>query len=209
MLSCLLNNNIMKQLFLILSLCGAIMHLNAQSNKLIFLQTGEQIEYSKFRDKKPDVKYKTSAGSKYLLKYDEIHFILKGKTVYVPSELLSREFLASGPLTIKSMEINPESSCTLGMVDAIGNNHFKGAMLEGVATGLLIPIGLIGTAVIAELPPSERHMKYPVDAPLDDNLYKECYLKTAKKQKRAQTWLGAALGSSLALSISAAILASY
>jgi len=62
----------MKHLFLILSISGALMHLNAQSNKLIFLQTGEQIEFSKFRDKKPNVKYTSLTGRKNLLNYNEV-----------------------------------------------------------------------------------------------------------------------------------------
>jgi hypothetical protein len=199
----------MKRLLLMLTLCGAALYLNAQSNKTIYLQTGEQIEYSKFRDKKPDVKYTTTAGNKHVLKYDDIHFILKKNTVYVPSEMLNRKFLASGPLTISRENINTEANCTLGMVDAIGNNHFTGAKLGGVATGLLIPIGLIGTAVIAEIPPSEQSLKYPANAPIDDQQYKDCYRKTIKKQKRTQTWIGAVFGSSLALCIYAAVISSY
>ena len=199
----------MKHLFLILSISGALMHLNAQSNKVIFLQTGEQIEYSKFRDKKPDVKYTSITGSNYILNYEEVHFILKKNRIYVPSKMGNIEFLASGPLVINRNDINPESGCTLGMVDAIGNNHYTGAKIVGAATGLLMPVGLIGTAVIAELPPNKNNLKYPENAPVDDSMYKECYLKTAKKQKSAQTWFGASLGSLLALSIWAAFISTY
>lgn len=193
----------MKRTILILSLIGVFMYLNSQSNKVIFLNSGEQIEYKKIRGKTSNVIYKTPTGTKQILSYDDLHFAIKKKTVYVPGKSLGGKYLKYGPLTMDLNAVKPGESCTEGMVDALTYNNFLGARIGGVITGFLMPVGLIGTAIIAATPPSEKNLIYPKDAPLDDQLYKSCYKKTAKKQKSYQTWLYGSLGVSLAAAIAA------
>ena len=50
----------MKKLFLTLVFCGAYLLLNAQTDKVIFLQSGDQLEFSKIRPKKEQLQYKAT-----------------------------------------------------------------------------------------------------------------------------------------------------
>ncbi len=197
----------MKKIIFIISLCGVFMHLNAQPNKVIFLKTGEKIDYAKFKGTLTNLEFKNQAGSKQMLNYEDILFIIKRKEV-IPVELPNKKFyLKDGPLTVGRSDIDPQGSCTKGMVDAISNTDFRGARIGGFATGLFIPIGLVGTAVIASTPPAKNKLSYPEKVNSADNLYEDCYIKTVKKQKSKQTWYAAALGSSLAVMITSAVIA--
>jgi hypothetical protein len=202
------NNIPMKQIIFIISLCGAFVHLNAQPNKIIFLKTGEAIDYTKFKNRTNNLEYKNQTGIKQMLNYRDIHFIIKRKEVLVPSALKNDMFyLKDGPLTVDRSVIDPQSSCTKAMIDAISNTDFRGAKIGGFATGLLVPIGLVGTAVIASTPPAESKLNCPENINREDNLYIESYIKTVKKQKSKQTWFAASLGSSLAVLICSAVIA--
>ena len=197
----------MKQILFIISLCGAFMHLNAQPTKVIFLKTGEKIDYAKFKGRTTNVEYKNQAGNKQLLNYEDIHFIIKRKEVFIPVKMTNNKFsLKNGPLTVGRSDIDPLGSCTKGMVDAISNTDFLGARIGGLVTGLFMPIGFIGTAVIASNSPDENKLSYAANVNPGDNLYKECYIKTVKKQKSKQTWLGASLGASLAVLIGGVVI---
>jgi hypothetical protein len=198
----------MKQIIFIISLCGAFIHLNAQPHKVIFLKTGEKIDYAKFKGTISNIKYKNLAGTYQLLNYEDIHFIIKRKEIFVPVEMSNNKFyLKDGPLTVGRSDIDPQGSSTKGMVDAITKTDFRGARIGGFVTGLFIPIGLVGSAVIASTPPAENKLSYPENINPGDNLYKDSYIKTVKKQKSKQTWFGASLGSSVAVLICGAVIA--
>ena len=196
----------MKKSIFIIVLCGTIMSLSAQSNKRIFLNNSEQIKYSRIKGNKINVKYKTPEGSKKSLNYEDIYFVIKRKTVLVPGKVNKMKYLKPGPLTMDIKDINPKEGQTRGMVDAISNSNFMGARIGGMLTGLLIPIGLVGSAVIASTPPADHKLIPPDNAYANDKLYLESYQKTVKKIKKKETWLGSSFGASLALTISAAIM---
>lgn len=198
----------MKQTILIISLAIACMQLNAQSKKTIYLNNGEQIEFLRLKGKKSNIIYKTPTGTKHTLNYDEFHFALKNKTVFVPGESMGTKYLKEGVLIMDKNAVQPGESCTEGMVDGISNTNYMGARIGGIATGFLFPIGLIGTAAIAATPPNEKNFNYPQDAPLSDPMYKSCFKKSAKKQKSYNAWLGGTLGVSLAIAVAAAIMSS-
>ena len=197
----------MKRILIIISLCGAVMCLNAQSKKTIYLNNGEKIDFARVKGKKTNVIYKTTGGDKQTLNYDEIHFVIHKKVVFVPDESYNMKYLKPGPLTIDIKDVSHDGSCTKGMVDAIGNTNFTGARIGGAATGFFFPIGFIGTAIIASTPPKDSKLNPPDRAATEDKEYVECYHKTVKKQKRSETWLGSALGVSLALLVGSTLMA--
>ncbi|MBN2612830.1 MAG: hypothetical protein JXB00_14840, partial [Bacteroidales bacterium] len=198
------NLNLMKRTILFICMCGTIICLHAQSKKTIFLNDGKQIEYSKVKGKKTNVLYKTPEGVKNTLDYDDVHFIIKRREVFVPDESFNIKYLKPGPLTMNLYDINKNGNCTKGMLEAIGNTDFTGARIGGLATGLLFPIGFVGTAIIASTPPDNQKMIPPDKELVNDKIYIECYQKTVKKQKRKQTWSGASYG---ALAVSMIVLA--
>ncbi len=196
----------MKRIILFISLCGAVMCLNAQSKKTIFLNNGEKIEYSRMKGNKKNVVYKIHGGTKQTLNYDEVHFVIKKKEVYVPDEAYHIKYLQPGPLTMDLRDVTNDGSCTKGMVDAIGNTNFTGARIGGVVTGFFFPIGFIGTAILASSPPDNQKMIPPDKDLSGDKTYTECYQKTVKKQKGKQTWFGAGYGAMAAVLIGTAIM---
>ncbi len=184
----------MKQFIFTIVLSLLIIIVHAQTNKVIFLQSGEKLEYSKYKLGKTNLEYVTLDGKNHSLNYDEIYFLVKRKNVMVPFEVKSRSLLKAGPLIMDLNDLDPQSSCTKGMLDAIQNTNFTGAKVGAGIGGLILPIGLVGSAVIASTPPAEQNLNLSPDAPREDIQYMECYKKTAKKQKSSQAWLGALNG---------------
>lgn len=192
----------MKKLILTILFSGVYLLLNSQTDRVIFLQSGDQLEFSKIRAKKEQLQYQaTRRGETHFLDYDDIHFIVNKKNVQIPYKYRDMDLLKAGPLVIEFSEIDPQSSCTNGMLDAINNVNHTGGAVGGFVTGVFAPIGLVGTAIIASKPPLEHNMNFTQETPLDDNLYMDCYRQTAKKQKSRTTWLSAASGFSITIAI--------
>jgi hypothetical protein len=173
----------------------------AQVNKLIFLNSGEKIEYSKLKIKKMNIEYKTLDGISQSLNYDDIFLVVRKKDVMISSKIRNMNYLKAGPLVMNIDEINPDNSCTKGMLDAINYTKFSGAQIGGGLTGIIWPIGMIGTAAIASAKPQEESLNFPQNALRDDQLYMDCYLKTAKKQKSRATWLTASTGFTVTMAV--------
>ena len=191
----------MKKLSVCLFCSCMVFSVYAQVNKLIFLNSGETIEYSKFRYKKDNVEFTSPEGEMKFLEYDDINFIVRKKDVMVFSKIRDMNYLKAGRLVMDIDEINPESSCTKGMLDAINYTKFSGAQIGGGLTGIIWPIGMIGTAAIASAKPKEESLNFPENALRDDQLYMDCYLKTAKKQKSRSTWLTASTGFTVTMAV--------
>ena len=177
------------------------------TKKTIYLNNGEKIDYVKLKGKKGNLKCITKDGNEQMLIYDEIHFIIKNKNVFVPTEAYNIKFLKSGPLTMNLKDVSNDGSCTNGMVDAIDKTDFKGARIGGAVTGFFFPIGFVGTAIIASATPDDSKLNPPDKTSVDDKEYVECYRKTAKKQRRRETWTGSMTGVTVALLISSTIMA--
>lgn len=191
----------MKKLLACILLSFMVFSVYTQVNKLIFLKSGEKIEFSKIKIKRADIEYKTPDGISQNLNYEDIFLVVRKKDVMISSKIRDMNYLKAGPLVMDINEINPESSCTKGMLDAINYTKFSGAQIGGGLTGIIWPIGMIGTAAIASAKPQEESLNFPENALRDDQLYMDCYLKTAKKQKSRATWLTASTGFTVTLAI--------
>jgi len=122
------------------------------------------------------------------------------KNIFTPDQVRVINYLRQGKMIMNFGDIDTQSSCTEGMLDGM-KNDFTGAKIGGGITGFLIPIGLIGTAIISAVPPQQSSLNFPAGAPLENPDYVDCYMKSVKAQKKLQVWEGAGLGATLALLI--------
>lgn len=179
-------------------LLGMFILPNALPQRAIFLNSGEQLEMSKYRMRRAYVEYNTLYGLKEFVDYDQIHFIVDRKDVLIPRQFGARTGFKAGGLIMNYRQIDPESSCTIGMLDAIENTNFSGATIGSGVSAFFFPIGLVGSAIIASTPPRDHNLNIPYNAPLDDREYIHCYRESARQTKKKQAWMGALGGVSLA-----------
>ena len=196
----------MKKTIITLWLIVTSLLLTAQSNKLVYLQSGETIEFSKVTPKKTNIQFTSPTGEKGFLDYDDVNFIVKRRDILLPSTIREMNFLKAGPRIMDVNDIYPESTCTMGMLDAIQYSKFTGAQIGGGLTGIFWPIGMIGTAAIASVKPNEQSLNFPEHALMEDDFYLDCYRKTAKKQKSRLTWLGASTGFTMTMLIATLVM---
>jgi hypothetical protein len=199
---------ILKGALIILLYLGPYLTLNGQSEKVIFLNSGDQIQFNKLKWKQGRISYTDLDNSQKLLNYDDVNFIVNNKKVVVIYKRGGTNVFGSGRLIMDFKDIDPESICTEGMLDGM-KNSFTGAKIGGGITGFLIPIGLIGTAIIGSSAPQQSKLNFPVDAQMNNPIYMDCYMKSAKAQKKFQTWQWAGIGASVALLIVSISLSSY
>ena len=184
-----------------------VVTVHSQSAKTIFLQSGEQIDFEKIRVRHETIRFTNVSGDQKMLNTDDIHFIIQKKFIYLPTEKKGRNIVRVGKPAVSLNNVDPGSMCTLGLLDGM-QNDFAGAKIGGGITGFLLPLGLVGTAIIASSTPQEKNLHFPDTTKRTDPLYMECYMKAAKDQRKTQTWMGATIGGTVALIIVAVASAS-
>ena len=72
---------ILKGALIILLYLGPYLTLNGQSEKVIFLNSGDQIQFNKLKWKQGRISYTDLDNSQKLLNYDDVNFIVNNKKV--------------------------------------------------------------------------------------------------------------------------------
>jgi hypothetical protein len=137
------------------------------------------------------------------IKKSDIFCIIRGKQIIA---FASNNLAKGGKLLGEMKDMNLNDTCAIAIVDAIRQQKIGGAAFgTGIVSVIAWPAGLITAIVISSTPPSEANMNMS-SLKLSDNQYCDCYKKEAIKKKKAITWMGWGLGTTLGITLSSLII---